>query len=78
MTTLILNKDGLQITKSATNKYQFCFYLENNNIYMNKIVDFHLIKLVSDLNPDVYEYTNIEHINDTQANITSIFTPLKI
>ena len=68
--TMILNKDGLQITKCATNKYKLRFHLENNNIYIDKIIDFPLIKLLYDLNPDVYEQTNIERISDTQAKIT--------
>lgn len=73
MTSMILNKDGLQITKSASNKYQLCFSLENNRIYMKKIVDFPLIKLVYDLNPDVYDHYNIENISDTQVNVMVLF-----
>ena len=68
--TMVLNKDGLQITKCATNKYKLRFYLENNNIYIEKIIDFPLIQLLYDLNPDVYEQTNVERISDTQAKIT--------
>ena len=68
--TIILNKDGFKITKCATNNYKLHFHLENNNIYIEKIIDFPLIKLVYDLNPDVYEQTTIEKISDTQAKIT--------
>jgi len=68
--TIILDKNGLQITKCATNKFKLRFHLENNSIYIEKIIDFHLIKLLYDLNPDVYEQTKIEIIGDTQAKIT--------
>jgi len=68
--TRILCKDGLQITKCATNKYKLRFHLENNIIYIEKIIDFPLIKLVYDLNPDVYEQTNIDKISDTEARVT--------
>ena len=68
--TIILHKNGLEITKCAKNKYKLRFHLENNNIYIEKIIDFPLIKLVYDLNPDVYEQTKIENISDTQAKIT--------
>ena len=68
--TMILNKNGLQITKCAKNKYKLRFYLENNNIYIEKIIDFPLIKLIYDLNPDVYEQTNIERVGDNQAKVT--------
>jgi hypothetical protein len=68
--TLILNKNGLKITKCTTNNYKLRFHLENNNVYIEKIIDFSLIKLVYDLNPDVYEETKIEHISDSQAKVT--------
>lgn len=68
--TRILYKDGLQITKCATNKYKLRFHLENNKIYIEKIIDFPLIKLLYDLNPDVYEQTNIESICESQAKVT--------
>lgn len=71
--TMILNKNGLEITKCAKNKYKLRFHLENNNIYIEKIIDFPLIKLVYDLNPDVYEQTNIEKVGDNQANVTLLF-----
>jgi len=68
--TILLNKNGLEIVKCAKNKYTLRFHLENNNIYIKKIIDFPLIKLVYDLNPDVYEQTNIEKIDETQAKVT--------
>lgn len=68
--TIILNKGGLKITKCEKNNYKLRFHLENNNIYIEKIIDFHLIKLVYDLNPDVYVKSTIEHISKTQAKIT--------
>ena len=68
--TTLLNKDGFQITKCAINKYKLRFHLENNSIYIEKIVDFPLIKLLYDLNPDVYVQSNIERISDTEANVT--------
>ena len=68
--TIILHKNGLEITKCAKNKYKLRFHLENNNIYIGKIIDFPFIKLIYDLNPDVYEQTNIEMVSDTQAKVT--------
>lgn len=68
--TMILDKDGLLITKWSENKFKLRFHLENNSIYIEKIIDFPLIKLLYDLNPDVYEQTNIERISDNQAKVT--------
>lgn len=68
--TLILDKGGLKIIKCTPNKFKLRFHLENNSIYIEKIIDFPLIKLIYDLNPDVYEQTNIVRISATQAKIT--------
>ena len=48
--TMILDKDGLKIIKCAPNKFKLRFHLENNSIYIEKIIDFPLIKLIYDLN----------------------------
>lgn len=66
----LFNKEKFVFTKCTQNQYKFHFNLENPNVYINKIIDFQFIKLIYDLNPDVYEKTNIEIINDNEANIT--------
>jgi hypothetical protein len=67
---VLYSKNDFSFRKLDTNKYSFSFQMENNNIYLDKIIDFHLIKLIYDLNKDVYEKAIIEEmINENEAVI---------
>ena len=66
---IILQKDGLTFKKEARNHYTLHHFLENENIIMEKIIDFSLIKLVYDLNPDVYMKSSVNKLNENQATI---------
>lgn len=68
--TILFNKNGFIFTCIKKNHYKLTFFLENSNIILSKIIGFDLIKLIYDLNPDVYEKVNIEKINDNEANLT--------
>ena len=72
MTTenILSNKDGLIFKKINKNHYQMEFYLENKSIDISKIIDFSLIKLIYDLNSDVYEKVNMEKINENEVIAT--------
>mgnify|MGYP003333288924 CR=1 FL=1 len=52
------------------NQYKLDFSIQNERIIIANILDFNLIKLIYDLNPDVYEYVNIEKINENEAIAT--------
>ena len=67
---MLSNKDGLIFSKIKTNHYKLTFTFENNNIDLSKIVDFSLIRLVYDLNSDVYESVKLEKLNDNEAIAT--------
>lgn len=67
---ILFNKDGFVFSKVYNNHYRLVFTMENNNIILSKIVDFSLIKLIYDLNNDVYEKVNVEKLNDDEAIIT--------
>jgi hypothetical protein len=41
--------------------------MENKSIILSKIIDFSLVKLIYDLNGDIYEKVNLQKINDNQA-----------
>lgn len=64
--TVLFDKEGFKFNRVRKNNYSLTFTMENNNIIISKIVDFNLIKLIYDLNPDVYEKVNIEKINDNE------------
>jgi len=63
---ILLDKDGLTFIKIKKNNYNLQFTMENSNIILSKIIDFGLMKLIYDLNPDIYEKINIEKLNDTE------------
>lgn len=68
--TELFNKEGFSFTKSGKNNYHFTFNVTNENIYIEKILDFHLLKVIYDLNPDIYEKSQVNIINETEAEIT--------
>jgi hypothetical protein len=68
--TDLFDKDGLQFSRVKKNHYKLTFTMENKNIIISKIIDFSLIKLIYDLNEDVYETVNIEKINESEAIVT--------
>ena len=65
--TILFNKEGFIFSRVKKNQYKLEFTMENNNIIISKIVDFNLIKLMYDLNPDVYEKVDFQQINDCEA-----------
>jgi len=73
---ILFNKDGFTFVCVKKNHYKLQFNMENNNIILSKIIDFSLIKLIYDLNPDVYEKFNIENLNENEAIITFLMKHL--
>jgi hypothetical protein len=66
----LFNKDGFNFSRITKNHYKLSFTIENNNILISKIIDFDLIKLIYDLNPDVYEKVNMEKLSDNEVIAT--------
>ena len=66
---ILFNKDGFIFSRVKKNQYKLEFTIENNNIILAKIIDFSLIKLIYDLNPDVYEKVNIEKIDSGKDEV---------
>jgi hypothetical protein len=67
---ILLNKNGFCFSCVKKNSYKLNFYIENQNIILPKIINFDLIKLIYDLNPDIYEKVTLEKINDNEAIAT--------
>ena len=70
--TILFNKEGFIFSRIKKNHYKLEFTMENNNINIPKIIDFNLVKLIYDLNPDVYEKTDIKIINKYEAVFTAL------
>jgi hypothetical protein len=50
--------------------------MENNHIILSKIIDFNLVKLIYDLNVDIYEKVNLKIINENEATINLLMKHL--
>jgi hypothetical protein len=67
---VLLNKEGLQFSRVQEKHYRLTFSMENPNIILSNIIDFNLIKLIYDLNVDIYEKVILDKINDNEAIAT--------
>ena len=79
---VLFNKEGFRFVRTIKNQYKLDFSIENKRINIANIIDFNLIKLIYDLNPDVYEYVNLNRVSENEAIITLLmkhfFEPLKL
>ena len=64
---VLYEKDSMKFTKINDKQYCLEFTMENKNIFMTNIVDFSLIKLIYDLNGDIYESVKLTQINENEA-----------
>jgi hypothetical protein len=68
--TILTNQNDIQFIRIKENHYNLKFNIKNENIILFKIINFDLLKLIYDLNTDIYEKTYLEKINDNEAIIT--------
>ena len=73
---VLYEKDSMKFTKITDKKYCLEFSMENKNINMVNIVDFSLIKLIYDLNCDIYESVDLQKLNENQATVTLLMKHL--
>lgn len=73
---ILYHKEGFTFVKNTKNNYSLSFQMENNNIILAKTIDFHLVKLIYDLNKDIYEKVNLHIINDNEATINLLMKHL--
>lgn len=67
---ILFNKEGFKFVRSIKNQYKLDFSIENERINIANVIDFNMIKLIYDLNPDVYEYVNLNRVSENEAIIT--------
>ena len=73
---VLFHKEGFQFVKIQENQYKLDFSIENQNIILSKIIDFNLIKLIYDLNTDIYEKVYMDKLNDNQVICTLLMKNL--
>jgi hypothetical protein len=69
---VLFEKDGLKFSKIKEKVYTLALSLENNNIFLSQVINFDLIKLIYDLNPDIYEFVDLKKTNEQQAQVLLI------
>ena len=67
---VLVEKDGMKFIKLEKNKYNLSYSIENKNINLEPLVNFELIKLIYELNPDIYEKVVLNKFNEEEAQIT--------
>ena len=72
----LFTKEGFLFVKNKDKNYSLYFEIENNNIILEKIIDFHLVKLIYDLNPEIYEKVNLKIMNENEATINLLLKHL--
>jgi len=64
--------DNFNMNKINAGEYKIQFYLENNNIKLDNIIDFNLIKLLYELNHDIYEKIDLHVLDANEAILIAI------
>lgn len=67
---ILFEKNGLIFRKNYKHNYEIVLDLENKNICLDKILDFGFMKLIYDLNPDIYLTSNIEKLSEDEAEVS--------
>lgn len=73
---LLIDKGEIKLIKRGNANFNMEFYLENLTINLSSIINNNLIKLIYDLNLDLFEDIQIEKINDCESNIFILFKDL--
>lgn len=73
---ILYAKEGFEFVKNVKNDYSLKFFIENPYIILSNVIDFNLVKLIYDLNKDIYEVVYLEKINDNEAIMTMLMKHL--
>ena len=68
-TNTLMDKNGMKINKLTNNEYTVSFSMQNNQLILPSIINFDMVKLIFDLNPDIYEKSILKK-NTTLENAT--------
>ena len=52
---ILMDKRGMKIVKLTNNEYTVTCAIQNNQFILPSIINFDMVKLIFDLNPDIYE-----------------------
>lgn len=63
---VLFDKDNFIFKRIKQNHYKLDFSIKNEEIYLSKIINFDLLNIIYDLNPDIYEKIKIFKINENE------------
>ena len=63
-TNILMDKNGMKIIKLTNNEYTVTFSIKNNQFILPSIINFDMVKLIFDLNPDIYEKSILRKNDD--------------
>jgi hypothetical protein len=75
-TNILYSKEGLNFEKISKNNYNLNFNVSNKNIILEKIIDINLIKIIYDLNNDIYEKIIIDKLNENESKVVILIKNL--
>ena len=67
---IILEKDNFIFVRVRKNEYEINFTIQNNFIHLPSIINFDLLKLLYELNKDIFSSVTLEKINENSAITT--------
>jgi hypothetical protein len=74
--TIIIQKHQFKFVKCSENHFRTRFSIESSSLNLENILNFDLMKLIYDLNPDIFQECSINKISDSEAIYIIIFKHL--
>ena len=71
----IIKKNGFCFSKTNENQYITNFEIKSENLDLSKLLNFDIMKLIYDLNPDLIADCKIDKISDSKARFAILFKP---
>ena len=73
---IIINKHDFSFLKCGENHYSTRFSIQSQKLHLENILNFDIMKLIYDLNPDIFQECSINKISETEAINVIIFKHL--
>jgi hypothetical protein len=70
---ILFEKDGFFMVKEDSNCFNISFSIQKSKIYLENVIHFDLIKLIYDLNPDIFEKVEFNKIENNPNEATVYF-----
>lgn len=72
MAKTIYEKDGFKFEKLKDNAFNLIFDVENSKLALPSLINFDLVKLIYDLNNDIYVSNNLQKLPEANAAIITL------